>query len=345
MKNGAPKNAVTTPIGVSAGFCSTRPGMSARTRNAPPTDERQRQHTAVAERRPAAGRSAGPRSRRTPIKPLTDTTAAVPSVGRDHDDEPHPCHRRARAPPPRRHRRGAGRGGGDGAAAPTLLTTTYGSTSRTSAHVAVISRPRIQLYTSRMTSPLRCRMNAWMAVASDVTRNAGQHERHAGRGGPPNDGADQVRDEHGEEPADERRERHRVDHPARRTRRRRRYTIVAPSPAPAATPEQVRIDERVAEHALVARPGERQHRADEPAEHDPRHAHVPDDVPLGLRHAAVDADERQPVGQLQRDAPPLGAGRTDHHAEQHGERRARRRRRRATTASRAASRARARRRR
>ena len=37
MKNGAPKNAVTTPIGVSAGSVSTRPGMSARMRNAAPT--------------------------------------------------------------------------------------------------------------------------------------------------------------------------------------------------------------------------------------------------------------------------------------------------------------------
>ena len=35
-KNGAPKNAVTTPIGVSAGLASTRLGMSAATRNAAP---------------------------------------------------------------------------------------------------------------------------------------------------------------------------------------------------------------------------------------------------------------------------------------------------------------------
>ena len=36
MKNGAPRNAVTTPIGVSAGSVSTRPGMSARIRKAAP---------------------------------------------------------------------------------------------------------------------------------------------------------------------------------------------------------------------------------------------------------------------------------------------------------------------
>ena len=36
-KNGAPRNAVTTPIGVSAGSVSTRPGMSARIRNAAPS--------------------------------------------------------------------------------------------------------------------------------------------------------------------------------------------------------------------------------------------------------------------------------------------------------------------
>ena len=36
MKNGAPKNAVTTPIGSSAGAVSMRPGMSTRIRNAAP---------------------------------------------------------------------------------------------------------------------------------------------------------------------------------------------------------------------------------------------------------------------------------------------------------------------
>ena len=35
-KNGAPRNAVTTPIGVSDGFWRSRPGMSARTRNVAP---------------------------------------------------------------------------------------------------------------------------------------------------------------------------------------------------------------------------------------------------------------------------------------------------------------------
>ena len=38
-KNGAPKNAVTTPIGVSAGSDNTRLGMSASTRNAPPSNK------------------------------------------------------------------------------------------------------------------------------------------------------------------------------------------------------------------------------------------------------------------------------------------------------------------
>src|SRR6185295_11652727 len=35
-KNGAPQNAVTTPIGISAGLARTRPARSASTRNAPP---------------------------------------------------------------------------------------------------------------------------------------------------------------------------------------------------------------------------------------------------------------------------------------------------------------------
>ncbi len=38
-----------------------------------------------------------------------------------------------------------------------------------SAQVARLSRPRIQLYTSRTTSELRCRMNVWIAVTSAVT--------------------------------------------------------------------------------------------------------------------------------------------------------------------------------
>ena len=37
MKNGAPKNAVTTPMGVSAPWVSTRPGMSVRIRKAAPS--------------------------------------------------------------------------------------------------------------------------------------------------------------------------------------------------------------------------------------------------------------------------------------------------------------------
>ena len=36
MKNGAPKNAVTTPIGVSAGSDKIRPGISATIKNAAP---------------------------------------------------------------------------------------------------------------------------------------------------------------------------------------------------------------------------------------------------------------------------------------------------------------------
>src|SRR3954469_16327899 len=35
-KNGAPQNAVTTPIGISAGLAAARPTRSASTRNAPP---------------------------------------------------------------------------------------------------------------------------------------------------------------------------------------------------------------------------------------------------------------------------------------------------------------------
>ena len=109
--------------------------------------------------------------------------------------------------------------------------------------------------------------------------------------------------------------------PQRRERQRR------PEPGAGRRAEQVRVDERVAEHALVAGAGERQHRSDDAAEHDPRHADLPHDVPLGVADAAVDVDQRQLVEQLQRHPPPRRPGRADHRPE-----RARRRRPRPTPA-------------
>ena len=63
---------------------------------------------------------------------------------------------------------------------------------------------------------------------------------------------------------------------------------VAPSPAPAADAEQVRVGQRVAEHALVAAAGQGEHRADQQPEHDPGQAQLGDDRGLALGQPAVD---------------------------------------------------------
>ena len=51
----------------------------------------------------------------------------------------------------------------------TVLMAIYGSTSRTSPHVADVSRPNIHEYTCRTTSLFRCSTKVCTAVASDVT--------------------------------------------------------------------------------------------------------------------------------------------------------------------------------
>src|SRR5690606_15076261 len=77
MKNGAPKNAVTTPIGISAGAATVRARRSAAHRNAPPNSSDSG----------SSDRWLGPTSSRTvcgtmiptnPISPDTLTAAAVP---------------------------------------------------------------------------------------------------------------------------------------------------------------------------------------------------------------------------------------------------------------------------
>ena len=192
---------------------------------------------------------------------------------------------------------------------------TYGMANRTSAHLAVDRVPRIQLYTSRTTSECRCKMNVCTAVTNDTTATPASTRVTPVRV-PPNaapivyvnrtvtiavrnamTGAGSTAQSgrgvaaHGE-------------HDRRAEARSGRCT------------EEVGIDERVAEHALVAGPGERQHPADDTRQHDPRHAHLPDHVPLGVRHAAVDGDQWQVVEQRQRHAPPDRPGGTDHRPEQ-----------------------------
>ena len=79
MKKGAPTKAVTTPIGVSAGFDSIRPGRSARIKKAAPAIKE-----SGSKRRcpaPAISRTmCGTTSPTYQINPLTETTAAVPRV-------------------------------------------------------------------------------------------------------------------------------------------------------------------------------------------------------------------------------------------------------------------------
>ena len=281
MKNGAPMNAVTTPIGVSAGSVSTRPGMSARIRNAAPNSIDKRQQT--------AGSCAGdqPHHVRHDDADEADqaadgTTAAVPSVAattttsRDAGDR-RPERRRLVVADPQQVEVPAVQQQHDRA------DDDVRRTSRTSAHDADDSRPRIHVYTSRTTSEWRCRRNVWIAVASDTTATPASTSVDARRGTAERR-ADDVRHSDRREREDECAARgtgstgqSAVDAASDREHDRR------PEPGTGGDAEQVRVDERVAEHALVAGPGERQHRADEPAEHDPRHADLPDDVPLAPR--------------------------------------------------------------
>ena len=78
MKNGAPKNAVTTPIGVSAGVWTVRARVG-EDQKARAEHHRQRQQHPVAP--PASSRIVcGTMIPTKPIRPLTATAAAVPSV-------------------------------------------------------------------------------------------------------------------------------------------------------------------------------------------------------------------------------------------------------------------------
>jgi hypothetical protein len=82
--------------------------------------------------------------------------------------------------------------------------------------------------------------------------------------------------------------------------------------------EQVWVDERVTEHALVRGAPDRQHGAHDPGQDHAWHADVPDQRPLRLRHAGVDVDARQVIEERERHAPCRRPGGADHRAEQHG---------------------------
>ena len=167
MKKGAPMNAVTTPIGVSAGSSISRPGTSARIRNpAPPSSDSGNNRRWLA---PAINLMTCGTTRPTkPMSPLTDTTAAVPSVAATTitkrvraTDTPSVA---ASSSPTRntsRWRRWN--------ISTTQLIVTYGVTSRTSSQVDNANVPVIQRNTSRITSEFRSRIHVCVAEVKDTT--------------------------------------------------------------------------------------------------------------------------------------------------------------------------------
>ena len=151
-----------------------------------------------------------------------------------------------------------------------------------------------------MTSLLRCNTKVWIAVKSETTGDAGEHQGDARSRGAERR-TDQVGDHDCDETTDERHHAG-VDRPASRGR------LAADSeddrcaePRARGDSEQVWIHERVAEHALVTGPGQRQHRPDDPRQRNPRHPYVPDDVPVRRgdpprradHHAENNRDERK----------------------------------------------------
>ena len=63
--------------------------------------------------------------------------------------------------------------------------------------------------------------------------------------------------------------------------------------------EQVRVGERVPEHALVRAAGERQGAPDQQTERDPRRAHLPDDRRVDRAQRDVEVEPGEAVDQLQ----------------------------------------------
>ena len=95
-------------------------------------------------------------------------------------------------------------------------------------------------------------------------------------------------------------------------------TTVAPKPAPAATPSRYGIRERVAEDALVRRSREREHPADERAEHHTREAQLPDDRLLRGVQGRRDAQEGHAGERGAEDLADADRHRPDEQADEHG---------------------------
>ena len=285
MKNGTPINAVTTPIGVSAGFVSIRPGMSARIEERAAQHERQREQASIAR----SGHQADHMGDHQPDE--ADQTAhrhhrRRAERGRDHDDQPRSRHRHAE------RRR--------------LDVTDPEQVELTAVHDQHDRTDHDVRQDQQDVRPCRTRQPAehplehlahHVVVALEDERLHRRRERHDGdprqdeRGPRATTGArareaarraDRVGDPDGGECHHERRGRHRIDRPHRGDAPSRRQRDRGAEAGARRDPEQVRVDQRVPEHALIAGTGDRQHPTDETTEDHPRHADLPQDVPFGL---------------------------------------------------------------
>ena len=128
--------------------------------------------------------------------------------------------------------------------------------------------------------------------------------------------ADEVRENNRHQTAEKRTEWQRIDDPRTGAGTVQREDDGCTKARPRRDPQQVGVDERIAKHALVAGPRQRECRAHQRGEHDARHTDFPDDDPLTCGHTAVDRNERQVIDECQRDAPPDRSGRAHHHTEQ-----------------------------
>ena len=148
-------------------------------------------------------------------------------------------------------------------------------------------------------------------------RHPGQHDgcggaHRAGAAADPGARAQQIGDRDGERRAGERSGRQQLRAAARDDH------DGGPETAARGHPEQVRIGQRVAEHALVSGAATGQHGADQGAEHDPGQPELPDDVGVDGRHPERRMP-RQQLGEQRPDHDRQGQpGRADGHPGQQG---------------------------
>ena len=241
-----------------------------------------------------------------PISPLTATAAAVPSVAAATSEQPHAADVQAE--------RGASSSPSVSTSSTrrcsritTALTTAYGqeqddvvpaggADAAEDPRVDGLERVRVLLLDERLHRgeergrPSRRRAPAWpgrVSSASGRARRRSRRRPRRRRRPPPGAGS-----------------RRRLPGRVRDHERRA-------EPGPGRHAEQVRVGERVAEHALVGRARGREHRADEQAEHDPRHPELPEDRRVRRGRAASARQQRQVGGgRLDDRADPDPAGPT-----------------------------------